>query len=81
MEEIKEGKGLCNGRELDMPHTMWFSSKISVDGRHLRALQSLKMRPNAKRKQASQTPHKLCKVTFLFKFNIENTLGRPPIYR
>jgi len=36
---------------------VWFSSKISVDDHHLRALQSLKMRPNAMRKQALQTPH------------------------
>jgi len=57
MEEMKEGNG---GRELDTPLGVWFSSKISVDGRHLGALQSLKMRPNAKRKQASQTPHTNC---------------------
>jgi len=60
MEEIKEGKCLCDGRELDLPLGVWFSSKISVDGCHLRALKSLKMRPNAKRKQVSQTPHTNC---------------------
>jgi len=52
MKEMKEGKCLCGGRELDTPLGVLFSSKISVDDRHLRDLQSLKMRPNAKRKQA-----------------------------
>jgi len=60
MEEMKEGKCLCGGREFITPLGVWFSSKISVDVRYFRALQSLKMRPNAKRKQASQTPYTIC---------------------
>jgi len=40
MEYWKNGRGegrksLCDGRELDMPFGVWFSSKISVDGCHL----------------------------------------------
>ena len=57
MEETKEANAYVMDWEWITPLGVWFSSKISVEGRHLRALKSLKMRPNAKRKQASQTPH------------------------
>jgi len=43
-------------------------SKMSVEGHHLRALNSLKIKPNAKRTQAS---HKLCRVSLLLKINIK----------
>jgi len=62
MEEMKEGNAYVMDSKWITPLGVWFSSKKSVDGRHLRALKSLKMRPNAKRKQASQTPHTNCAV-------------------
>ena len=59
-----------------------FSSKISVDDRHLRSPKSLKMRPNAKRKQASQTPHTNCaKKLFYSNSTCEIQKVRHPIYR
>jgi len=60
MEEMKEGSAYVMHWEWIPPLGVWFSSKIRVDGHHLRALKSLKMRPNSKRKQASQTPHTNC---------------------
>jgi len=60
MEEMKEEYAYVMDWECITPLGVWFSSKISVDGLHLKALKSLKMRLNAMTKQASQTPHTSC---------------------
>jgi len=51
------------------------------EGPPLESLTLLKIRPSQEETSLTNTSHKLCRVTFLFKFNILIHGVRHPIYR
>ena len=64
-------------------HATWWVETTKISAKPpLESFILFKIRPKRKRRQYSlKLSQYLCIVTFLFNFNIENTMGRPPIYR